>query len=124
KLIQDLVAMHATEGNLRRGDQAEVRVLEAVDLSFRPARNETDSFEHFAPGHVRRDDRRIALADQDAHGVLHERQLQQDRLIFEEVEFLPRNACSRLEVDELEGLTHGDVVLYGELELARVAPTA
>ena len=70
--VENLVAVHAAERDFSRRDQAKVGVRQAVDLGLRPTRDEADPFQHIDARHVRRDDRRIAFAQQHAESVLDE----------------------------------------------------
>ena len=105
RLVEDLVAVHAAERDLGRGDQAQVAVGDAVDLPrlrVRVARHEADAFQHVDAGQVRRDDRRVALFNERLHGVLDEGQFQQHGLVLEEVELLPGDRGPGLEIGQVE----------------------
>ncbi len=80
--------MQTAERDLRGGDQAQVGILDAVNLRFRAAWNESDPFEHFLAGDVRGDHRRISFLHKQPERILDQAQLQEDRFILEEVEFL------------------------------------
>ena len=57
RLVEHLVGVHAAQGDLGRADQAQVRILDGVDLGLGPARREADAFQDLVAGQVRRDDR-------------------------------------------------------------------
>ena len=116
QFVEDLVAVHAAERDLGRGDEAQVGVRQAVDLRLRAARHEADAFEHLDAGHVRRDDRRVALFQERLQGVLHQGQFQQHRLVLEVVELLPGHRRSGLEIRKVKTLGQGDVILDGKVE--------
>lgn len=114
--------MHAAERDFRRGDEAQVAVLDAVNLRLRPARDEADALQHLDTGHVWCDHRHVALIGQRAHRVLHKGQFQQGGLALQEVELRPGDARAGLEIDQVQRLGQGDMVLRGEVELRRLAP--
>ena len=124
RLVEDLVLVHAAEGDLGGGDQAQVGVGDRVHLPgvrVRVAGHEADAFEHLDAGEVRRDDRREPGLHRRLHGVLHEGDFEQRGLVLEEVELLPGDLGAGLEVGEVERLAQGDVVLRLEVELPRLA---
>ena len=89
-----------------------------------PARREPDPFQDAVAGQVGRDDRREAGGDQLPDGELLEGQVEQDRVVLEEVESRPADLAAGLEVDEVEVLPQGDVVLGLEVEGAGRADLA
>ena len=52
--VERLAGQHPAEGDLGRGHQAQVGVLDAVDLRLRPAGNEADAGQDVVPREVRR----------------------------------------------------------------------
>ena len=99
--VDDLVFERAAQGDLGGRHQAQIAVLHRVDLRFRPARIETDPFQHLITGQVRRDQQRKPFRTELLDGKLHQRQFQQDRLILEVVKSATRHPRSRLEVDQV-----------------------
>src|SRR5207245_785433 len=83
QLVQNLVLVHATQGDFRSRDQAQVGVFQAIDLRLRSARDEADPLQHFIPCNIRGDDRRVSLSNQNAHRVLNQCQLQKNGVILQ-----------------------------------------
>ena len=111
--------MHAAQGDLGGGDQAQVGVGHHVDLPClrRSGRgDEADALEHFDAGQVRRDDRREAVREKRVHGVLHQGQFEQDRLVLEEVELLPRHAAPASKSARSSDSAQRDMVFGREVE--------
>ena len=124
RLVEDLVGEHPSERDLGRADQAEVGILDGIDLGLGPARREPDPLEDLVAGQVGRDDGREAVADELLDGELLERQVQEHGIVLEEVEAGPADLAARLEVDQVEVLAQRDVVLGLEVEGAGRADLA
>ena len=116
--------MHPAQGDLGGADQAEVGVLDRIDLRLVPARREPDPLQDTIAGQVGRDDGREARVDQFSQGELLERQVEQDGVVLEEVEAGPADLAAGLEVDQVEVLAQLDVVLGLEVEDAGRADLA
>ena len=67
-------------------------------------------------GQVGRDDRREPPGHQLPHRELLERQVEEHRVVLEEVEAVPGDLAAALEVDQVEGLADRDVVSGREVE--------
>jgi hypothetical protein len=116
RLVENLVGVHPAQGNLGGSDQAEVGLLDRVDLRLLASGVEADPFEDAHPGEVGGDDRDVTATGQLADGELLERQLQEDRVVLEEVESCARDLSAGLEVDQVEALADLDVILRLEVE--------
>ena len=115
-LVEDLVGVHPAQGDLGGADQAEVGVLDRVDLRLLPAGVEADPLQDADPGQVGGDDGDESPPRQLPDGELLEGHLQQDRVVLEEVEPGARDLAAGLEVDQVERLADLDVVLRLEVE--------
>ena len=85
-LVEDLVGVHAAQGDLGGADQAQVGVLDRVDLRLGPSGREADPFQDTVAGQVGRDDRREPGGDQFSEGELLKGQVEQHGVVLEEVE--------------------------------------
>ena len=86
RLVQDLVGEHSAQGDLGGADQAEVGVLDRIDLRLDPARREPDPLQDTIAGQVGRDDGREPGVDQFSQGELLECQVEEDGVVLEEIE--------------------------------------
>ena len=64
--FQDLLGEQAAQRDFGRGHQAQIAVLDAVNLRLWPAWQKADAGEDFVAGQVGRDHRRVAAADEEA----------------------------------------------------------
>src|SRR5438093_3855687 len=67
--VERLVEVHTAERNLGRANQAEIGVLDRIDLRFRPARIEADAFQNLVLRQVRRRRQRETFLEQNIQGV-------------------------------------------------------
>ena len=116
--------MHSAQGDLGRADQAEVGVLDRIDLRLDPARREPDPLQDTIAGQVGRDDGRESRVDQFSQRELLKCQVEQDGVVLEEVEAGPADLAAGLEIDQVEVLAQLDVVLGLEVEHAGRADLA
>ena len=116
--------MHAPQGDLGGADQAEVGVLDRVDLRLHAAGRESDALQDGITCQVGCDDGCKSGADQFPDRELLEGQVQEHRVVLEEVEARAGHLAAGLEVDQVEGLAELDVVLDREVEGARGADLA
>jgi len=123
--VEDLPGQHPAQRDLGRGHQAQIGPLDAVDLGLRAARKEADAFEDFVAGQVGRGGQGEPFVRQQAEGVALQGQLQQHRLVLQEVKPVARHPARRLEIHETELLADLHVVPRREVELGdgRSAPT-
>ena len=84
-LIQDLVGKHSAQSDLGGADQAELGVLDRIDLRFHPARREPDPLQNIVTGQIGRDDGCKAGLDQFLQRELLECQVEENGVVFEEV---------------------------------------
>ena len=110
--------MHPAQRDLGGADQAEVAVLDRIDLRFVPARREPDPLQDTITGQVGRDDGSESRVDQFSERELLECQVEEDGVVLEEVEAGPADLAGGLEIDQVEVLAQLDVVLGLEVELA------
>ena len=117
-LVQDLVRVHSAQGDLGGADQAEVGILDRIDLRFDPARREPDPLQDMITCQIGRDDGGKSGVDQFSDRELLERQIEQDGVVLEEVEAGAADLAAGLEIDQVEVLAELDVVLRLEVERA------
>ena len=115
--IDGLAGEEPAERDLGRRHQAQVALLDAVDLRLRPAGNEADALQDLVAGQVGRGHGREALLEQHIQGITLQGQIQQHGVVLEEVEAVPCHAGPALEVDQVELLRQFDVIERLEIEL-------
>ena len=123
-LVEDLVGVHPAQRDLGGADQAEVGVLDRIDLRLVPARREPDPLQDLIAGQVGSDDGREPGRDQFSEGELLEGQVQEHGVVLEEIKAGAADLAAGLEVDQVEGLAELDVVLGREVERAGRADLA
>ena len=116
--------MHAAQRDFGRSDQAQIAVLDAVDLRFRAAGNEADALQYVYARQIRGDHRRVAVFQERGHGELDQGQFEQHGFVFQEVELLACHRGAGFEIDEVERFAQGDVILAREIKLARLTPAS
>ena len=97
--VDRLVREETAEGDFRRRDEAKVAVFNRVDLRFVAARDIAGALQDVVFRQVRRRRRRETGANEFAQGVLFEREFEENRFVFEEVEPGAGDARSAFEVD-------------------------
>jgi hypothetical protein len=122
--VDQRLEVEPAEGDLRRSDQVEARVLDRVDLGLWPARAEGHGVDDAAPRQVGCYVRDVPLGGDRVQRVALERQLEQYRVVLQVVELLARDLCAGLEVEQVEHLAQGDVVPGSEVETRRLAHLA
>ena len=122
--VEQLVGEHAAQRDLGGADQAEVAVLDRVDLRLDPSGGEPDAFQNTVTGKIGSDDGREPGSDQGSDRELLKCQLQEHGVVLEKVEAGARDLAAGLEVDQVEGLAELDMVLDREVESPRRADLA
>ena len=120
-LGEDLVGIHAAECNLRGSDQAEIMIGDRIDLAFLAAGAEPEAFDHVRPRDIGCDDRNESARQELVEGEALEREFEQRGLSFQIVEFLARDLCSALEIDEVEIACEREMVPARKVEGTRLA---
>ena len=115
--IDHFARKHTAQRDLGRRDEAQVRVLDRVDLRLVPARIEAGPLEDRLLRKVRGAHRGEAVTDQRVHRVHLKRQVENDRLVLQEVEAGTGHTRTGLEVDQVELLAKLDVVQRLKIEL-------
>ncbi len=120
-LSQDLVHVVAAQGDLRRGDQREVTLLDVVNLLLLTPGVEANALEDLLPGEIRRHHRKEALLQHLMEGILLKRQVERHQPALEIVKARSGYLRGMAKVDEVGRFAQLHVVLGDEGELGRLA---
>ncbi len=86
--------------DLGRGDQAEIRVGDAIDLRFRPAGNVAGALQNLIACQVGRDRGREAFPHQQLEGIALQGQFQQHGVVLQKVKAMSGDFGAGFEIDE------------------------
>ena len=114
--VDRLPRLQSTQRNLGGGDQIQVGVFDAVDLSFRAPRNVARTVQDLGIGEVRSNDWRKTFGYERLQGKLLECKFQQHRLVAQEVETRAGDTSSTLKVDQVVFLSQLDMIERLEIE--------
>ena len=118
-LLEDLVGVQAAQRDLGRSDQVEIHPRNRIDLRLGAARAEGEAVDDGLARQIGRREGRVAATHHGVEREALERQVEQHRLVLQEVELLPGDLRPRLEVDQRELLPERDVIERIEGEPAR-----
>ena len=123
-LVQQLIRVHPPQGDLGGAHQAEIGVLDRVDLGLDASGRESDPLQDLITGQVGGDDGGKPGLHEVPDRELLESQVQEHGVVLEEVEAGAGDLAAGLEVDQVEGLAQLDVILDRKVERAGGADLA